>query len=588
MTTYLAIPLTALTLLVSFGCVILTIGRQQRANRFAGTLLLGAGYWAFCEVLWNATSDVETAVLLHRLALPGILFIGPLALSLMSEVTSFSVHWRRPFIRGYTVVCAGFLIAGLTTPYVIADMTPTSWGYGAVTGPLFTAWLVTLLVAIVIGSGFFVHSALYSGNEAEREHGPVALGLILAAFTAGAISDAALPMLGYQLPRVGTLCFGVAGVGMFWAMQRYGYSLLSYRDFARRILRTLPNGLVLTTVTGRVRIANDEIDRLLGCNRGAAVGRPLAEILDVDLFHPLREVNQLEAQLRRDDGSWAPVLVSSTKMLDNDRSLMGLVVVVTSQQEMVSLRNRLMTSDRLAAVGQLAAGIAHEINNPLAFVRSNLNLMRVQWRAFDDHLDELGVDGALREDTREWADLLEESLEGVDRAATTVADVKDFSHVGVGETVRADLVELLEHVIRMAGPQLAGRVEVVRDYAEVSPIWCLPQRLKQLFLNLVVNSAQAIEEAGHIWISISERESTVCVRVEDDGVGIPEQMRERIYDPFFTTKPVGEGTGLGLAISHEIVRAHGGAIAASSRPGGGTCFEVWLPRSENAEPGEPE
>jgi two-component system NtrC family sensor kinase len=307
------------------------------------------------------------------------------------------------------------------------------------------------------------------------------------------------------------------------------------------------------------------------------VGMSMGEILDVALLDPPREVSQLAGEFVRLDGERVPVTISSSLMFDNDERVMGLVVIIRDQREMVSLRNQVITSDRLAAVGQLAAGIAHEINNPLAFVRSNLGLLHREWQEFSLDLAKLEVpDDALRA-TEEWDELLQESLEGVDRAVTIVRDVRDFSHAGSGEHELADLEQLLDQVLRMAGPQLNAGIEIEREYGEIDLVYCQPQRLKQLFLNLVVNAAHAIDGSGRIRVQTSCEDGRLIVIVEDDGCGIPEEVLEHVFDPFFTTKEVGVGTGLGLAISHEIARAHDGWIRVERGARGGSVFRVELP-----------
>jgi signal transduction histidine kinase len=268
------------------------------------------------------------------------------------------------------------------------------------------------------------------------------------------------------------------------------------------------------------------------------------------------------------------------------------VVVVHDQRELVSLRSRLLLSGRLAAVGELAAGVAHEINNPLAYVRSNVALLM-------EHIEEIGsftrdqtiaatsprggsqTKEKRREDVLsridESRELLEETQEGVDRAVSIVRDIKGFSHRGSGERETVDLCELLDSVLRVAAPQLGARLAVERAYSDLPHVRCAPQEIKQVFLNIVLNASQAIDGEGCIRVEAESRGGHVTVRVFDDGPGIPLAVRERVFDPFFTTKPVGKGTGIGLAISYEIVRRHDGRIELTCPEAGGTCAEVRLP-----------
>ena len=296
----------------------------------------------------------------------------------------------------------------------------------------------------------------------------------------------------------------------------------------------------------------------------------------------MASVHDLETRLRRSDGTWVPVALSSTVVSDRRGHPIGLVLVVRNLTEVVSLRNRLVTSGRLAAVGELAASIAHEVNNPLAFIRTNLSLLASHWKTLADAA-EPAPGSPLQEIVREGEDLIEESMEGVERTASFVRDVKGFSHAGGEAEELEDLNELLRGVIRFAGVQnrKGGRIET--ELGELPVVRCARQELKQVFLNLLINAIQAIDEGGRIVLRTRTEQGRAVVCVEDDGHGIAPEHLDRIYDPFFTTKPEGEGTGLGLAISSEIVRRHHGSLEVDSRPGAGTCFRVCLPAADDAE-----
>jgi PAS domain S-box-containing protein len=390
------------------------------------------------------------------------------------------------------------------------------------------------------------------------------------------LTDGFLPIFGIQVPRFGTFFLTLLSAVILWSLTRYGYSMLSPAVFAHRMLRILPDGVVLTSLNGRIRLVNDAMLSLLGCGRPEALGSPISEFLDLPLLNPPREANDLETELTPASGRPIPVAISTAPLLDEEHAIVGLVLIVRDMREVKSLRTRLLTSGRLAAVGQLAAGIAHEINNPLAFACSNLNQLRSQWLQFSGELEKGERTGDLREIAVEWEELIDESLEGVNRASMIVRDVREFSHVGAEKSEMADLGQLLDQVLRVAAPQLPAGARVVKQYGVQSPILCEPQRIKQLFLNLVMNAAQAIEENGWIRVRSRQLDDFALVSVEDDGCGIEPEVVERIFDPFFTTKPVGIGIGLGLSISHEIVRQHGGSIEVDSEPGRGTTIRVRL------------
>jgi len=344
------------------------------------------------------------------------------------------------------------------------------------------------------------------------------------------------------------------------------------------MLEILPEGVALLGLDGRVRTANAALAGLLGVDLSVLQGLAIRELVPEAPVGPPREVRDVEARLRRADGSWIPVALSSTVVGDRHDVPIGLVLVVRDLTEVVGLRNRLITSGRLAAVGELAASIAHEVNNPLAFIRTNLSLLGTHWKTLADAAEpaRVGSPDALLELVREGEELIEESLEGVERTASFVRDVKGLSRAGGGALQLEDLNDVVRSVLRVAAAQNHKGARIETDLGELPLVRCSRQELKQVLLNLVINAIQAIDEGGRIVLRTRAESGSVVIVVEDDGPGIPTEHLDRIYDPFFTTKPEGEGTGLGLAISAEIVRRHEGRLEVVSQPSAGACFRVVL------------
>jgi len=256
----------------------------------------------------------------------------------------------------------------------------------------------------------------------------------------------------------------------------------------------------------------------------------------------------------------------------------------------------LLQAEKMAAVGQLAAGVAHEINNPIGFVNSNLGTLKDYagqlLTLLDDCAREAAGDAALsarleaafaqvdlpyvREDLKA---LLQESQEGLDRVKHIVQALKDFAHVDAAEMQDADLLAGLESTLKVATAELKYKAEVVRELTALPRVHCMPGQINQVFMNLLVNAAQAIPERGRITLRSGYDDAGVWVSFTDTGCGIPAENISRLFEPFYTTKPIGKGTGLGLALSWDIiVNKHGGRIEVSSQPGQGSCFTVWLPR----------
>ncbi|MEO8304280.1 MAG: ATP-binding protein [Betaproteobacteria bacterium] len=261
-------------------------------------------------------------------------------------------------------------------------------------------------------------------------------------------------------------------------------------------------------------------------------------------------------------------------------------------------QDQLIQSEKLASIGQIAAGVAHEINNPIGYVLSNLGTLE-SYLSTVFGLLELYIDaersmsdppapldrartlrGAVDFDylCTDAKALMAESLEGVLRVKHIVQDLKDFSRGPVDEPFsKVNLHEAIDRTLSIARNEVKYKANIETNYGTLPEIECQPSRLHQVFLNLLVNAAQAIEVSGTIRISTGAAAGEVWIAFEDTGCGIPRDQLNRIFDPFFTTKPVGQGTGLGLSVSYSIVRRHGGRIDVESEVGRGTRFTVRLP-----------
>lgn len=256
---------------------------------------------------------------------------------------------------------------------------------------------------------------------------------------------------------------------------------------------------------------------------------------------------------------------------------------------------QLLQSEKLASIGQLAAGVAHEINNPVGFISANLNTLKTWVRSLldliaaheaalpqlepaqRDALAAMGRAADLDYVRDEIATLIDESIDGALRVRRIVQDLRDFSRPGSGEWCVADIHAGLESTLNVVHNELKYKADIVREYGDLPPVECLPSQLNQVFMNLLVNAAHAIPERGVITIHTSSDDEQVSIAISDTGTGMTPDIVRRIFDPFFTTKPVGQGTGLGLSVSHGIVERHRGTIDVTSEPGRGTTFRIRLP-----------
>ena len=275
----------------------------------------------------------------------------------------------------------------------------------------------------------------------------------------------------------------------------------------------------------------------------------------------------------------------------------------------------LVQSEKMSCIGILAAGVAHEINNPISFVNGNLMALKKYSVRISDILSiygemersmEQGMTDkipSLREEAKavkekykldfimeDMVNLVEESLEGTGRVSDIVKDLNIFSRVDSAEPEHMDLNEAMDKTLNIIWNELKYKVTIIKDYGALPAIKCFPQKISQVFMNILMNAAQAIEEKGtieietrHIEIGRRADDRRVEIRISDTGKGIPAKELSKIFDPFFTTRPVGEGTGLGLSIAYDIIDAHYGEIKVESEEGTGTTFIVSLPFTGKGE-----
>jgi signal transduction histidine kinase/ligand-binding sensor domain-containing protein len=260
-------------------------------------------------------------------------------------------------------------------------------------------------------------------------------------------------------------------------------------------------------------------------------------------------------------------------------------------------QKQLIQSEKLASIGQLAAGVAHEINNPIGYVHSNLSTLQqygtqllsaietfTRTFARGDNAARLAEVEEIRQRfeidalAADLPQLLIESREGIERVSKIVRDLRDFSRIDRDEAwVDADVHRGLESTLNIVANELKFKARIVKNFGDLPPIKCLPSELNQVFMNILMNAGQAIKERGVITVSTGRTDDKIWISISDDGEGIPAAVLPRIFDPFYTTKPVGSGTGLGLSISYGIVAKHSGTIEAESVLGQGTSVRVELP-----------
>jgi two-component system NtrC family sensor kinase len=240
----------------------------------------------------------------------------------------------------------------------------------------------------------------------------------------------------------------------------------------------------------------------------------------------------------------------------------------------------------MSSLGQVVAGVAHELNNPIGFIYSNMNHLREYSQQLIDAIHRLEKDPSRIEDIKKEIDfeylqkdlpqLIKSCEDGAKRVRDIVLNLRNFSRTDENDRKEFNLEEGLESTLSILSSDIKNRIQIHREYGNIPTVYCYPGQINQVFMNIITNAIQSIDGKGDIWIKTEKKGLEVHISIRDSGKGIPPEIQEKIFDPFFTTKPVGQGTGLGLSISYGIIQKHKGQIKVSSQPGQGTTFTIIL------------
>jgi len=373
-------------------------------------------------------------------------------------------------------------------------------------------------------------------------------------------------------------------------------------------------GIALLDVDGRIVRANPSLTKLLGIDVGSPIGHAAVVWVEDDdrgkfngALQALRNGEMQRAQLsvrcRKADGRSLCVAAGMTAY--EAAGSRGIVLELQdvsewrrSEDELDWVQSHLLQHEKMASIGQLAAGVAHEINNPLGYVYSNLGTLKnyvcdllqiagsfeqaagagrsdaALGAAWQQVLEKIDVE-YLREDVLA---LVSESLQGIQRVKKIVQDLKVFSHTDAQELrAQVDLHAGLDSTLNIVQNEIKYKARIEKDYGELPMVECVLSQINQVFMNILINAGQAISDNGVIRITSGVDGDHVWIDISDDGGGIEPDNLKRIFDPFFTTKPIGVGTGLGLSLSYSIMQKHNGRIEVESSVGEGTRFRVRLP-----------
>lgn len=413
----------------------------------------------------------------------------------------------------------------------------------------------------------------------------------------------------------GLLIYGAAKDVTEW--KEVGRALRQSEQRHRQIIETAHEAICVTDVNGGITFVNHRMAEMVGCAPVDLLGQPLLAFVDESsrataaahlAGHQQGAREQYDLRFRRRDGSIRWAIVSASPLLDADGRLAGTLAMLADITERKRAESELQQAQKLESVGRLAAGIAHEINTPIQFVGDNVHFLResfaelerlrVTYRRLREAAETGSVETELLSEVRsaeEAADLdylaheipsaIAQTLEGVERVATIVRAMKSFAHPDGNDKAMVDLNQGLLSTLTVARNELKYVADVETELDDLPPVLCRPGDINQVFLNLLVNAAHAIADApgrngrkGTVRVRTAREGDRVVVAISDTGCGIPEEIRPKIFDQFFTTKEVGRGTGQGLALARAIVvEQHGGSLTFESEVGQGTTFFVRLP-----------
>jgi len=588
MMAFVLLKLASAVVSVSLAAGMLARDHELKANRLLAAFLLCNAYWAVCEFFLYQATDREVAAGLYRAMTLGWV---PLGLLCAHASVTLSAMDRHPVTRLLPIcyVAMAFLLPiSFFTDWVIRDAEQISMGWRATFGPgmLVAYSLMATPLLGVLGSWRSMLQLADSGGQLLLAQ--VVFFGVTGALVCGTATAVILPLLEIETVGLTTTLIAGVGLGVAWTLRRFGHSLISAEAFAREILDTLEDGVVLVDEDGRLRDANRAFLRMIGERESIAIGRPVTEWLpglsDAPQLSAERSTAPTLVELVTRVGEKVPLVASAPVACMNGRRSVGHAYLLRDRREIVSLQRQLTVSARLAAVGDLSKAISASINEPVAQIRDEFEGLSVDWETIGDLLEWVELEDDCREAAEEGKELIEECVEGVDRIFSIVREVAGFSGEGEQEPFAPHpLDQIVRRAVRVARVQAPPGLEIDARLDPDVKILCHFAEIERVVTNLLVNAIHALEGRSpgqaHLVVAVAAQDGRALLHVEDDGCGIEASAIERIFDPFFTTKPVGKGTGLGLAISYHTVKAHGGEIRVSSIPDQGTSVAVELPRA---------
>lgn len=531
---------------------LLTLGTRGRSRSLAlGALAACGGTWAAAELLIPLVDQPsQRHVLRHVLYFAAcFLPVAWLWLGVQAE-RGFGRHGGSWVVAAAMLPSAVFFSSLFWSPGLLVG-----WdGPEVLRGPLFYPYLAWCYLLAIAGLALFARAAT-------RMHRTGGVGLV------ALVPAVVVPVIGnflYLVDVIGPqdptpLLLG--GAALLVRVGVIDSGLAAHLPFARGdLVDQIDAGVMIADLAGEVLVANPAAHRLL--REPVLVGAALPEMLERAANHPERTLDVRRFPLRTGVGE------------------VGVGAILTDRTDAERAARRLQLAARLEALGFLTAGIAHEVNNPLAYIRSNLAQLEELAESVAASPGVEALDPKLRDLGRETVDVVMETREGVERIAALVKRLRGFArHDPSGDAeAPVSLVRVAERAASMARVGFAPGS--VRIDAQPSPtVHGVENQLVQIVLNLLINAIQVADGEPSVDVTVAPSDGGVALTVLDRGPGIPDETLRHLFDPFFTTQPEGVGTGLGLTLAYDLARQHGGELSAANRPDGGAAFTVWLPAS---------
>jgi len=550
---------------------------KARLNRIAAFLLLSLAVWSFCDAFLHRTVSTADAMFWEDLSSLGWISFASFNLWFNVIFTGNEKLFKKWFIFPFFFALPVLLIYQQWHGFLISTFIRQAygWSYTWSNSPwsyLFRIYYTTfLIIGLYLCHKFRKNTrTFYQKKQSETIFTATFISFILGSITNVLMTELHV----FSIPPLAPMLTLIWGGGIVYAITKYKLMAITAAAAADEILSTMPDSLVLVNPDGTISTINQATTKLIGYQKDELIGKPVFMLFAEEdeqsgssassvVYDNFRElllkgyVTNLEMQYLTKSKEKIPVHVAGSVIKHKQGETAAIVIIARDIREMKHLQEQILRQEQLATVGKAVSGVGHELRNPLASVKSIAFFLK-------RHL--AGADSQ----TVYFLDLLEKEVESMNKIAT---DLLDFSRVKKPNKMPVLLEELLDDTLQSL--TISSKVRIIKTIsADVKKINVDPDRIKQVFINLITNSYEAMPNGGEICIKAERQAEMVKITFNDTGCGMNEEVLKRIFDPLFTTKR--KGIGLGMAIVHDIIKQHEGKIEVASIPGKGSTFTIFL------------